>query len=290
MDRRYRNGDIPGFVLHSTSLPLPTNYTGEEGGSVSLSTSSSSSSREQATRPLTSAISADSGDTLYFSAEAQPNTYYSNSLFGLAADTALSKRIQAGFSGNTGNMRAYLLVTDGTGSHIQVLTPDDAASDIGRDPKFYVTKIVTHTDGSVDAFMKYYANTDVLPTAEPATWDLQITGVTGLAGLSYDYLSITGVSYSNYGGEGCMFDEFRIGETWGDVVPTVPEPSTLVLLASGLIGLLAYAWRKRNRNHCRTASSTIAAVVILDIGRRMVDVLKLSHPSSNFLMHANSTV
>ena len=26
---------------------------------------------------------------------------------------------------------------------------------------------------------------------------------------------------------------------------TVPEPSTLVLLALGLIGLLAYAWRKR---------------------------------------------
>jgi hypothetical protein len=29
-----------------------------------------------------------------------------------------------------------------------------------------------------------------------------------------------------------------------DVTPT-PEPSTLVLLASGLIGLLAYTWRKR---------------------------------------------
>jgi len=25
----------------------------------------------------------------------------------------------------------------------------------------------------------------------------------------------------------------------------VPEPSTLVLLAAGLLGLLAYAWRKR---------------------------------------------
>ncbi|MBU4272353.1 MAG: PEP-CTERM sorting domain-containing protein [Planctomycetes bacterium] len=27
--------------------------------------------------------------------------------------------------------------------------------------------------------------------------------------------------------------------------PTIPEPSTLVLLATGLIGLLCYAWRKR---------------------------------------------
>ena len=28
-------------------------------------------------------------------------------------------------------------------------------------------------------------------------------------------------------------------------VTSVPEPSALVLLAGGLIGLLAYAWRKR---------------------------------------------
>ena len=28
-------------------------------------------------------------------------------------------------------------------------------------------------------------------------------------------------------------------------VASVPEPGTLVLLATGLIGLLAYAWRKR---------------------------------------------
>ena len=35
--------------------------------------------------------------------------------------------------------------------------------------------------------------------------------------------------------------------TWaGFQVASVPEPSTLVLLASGLIGLLCYAWRKRS--------------------------------------------
>ena len=34
-------------------------------------------------------------------------------------------------------------------------------------------------------------------------------------------------------------------ELEGLTLSSVPEPSTIVLLASGLIGLLAYAWRKR---------------------------------------------
>jgi hypothetical protein len=33
------------------------------------------------------------------------------------------------------------------------------------------------------------------------------------------------------------------GDIWA--TGTIPEPSTLVLLVSGLLGLLAYAWRKR---------------------------------------------
>ena len=36
-----------------------------------------------------------------------------------------------------------------------------------------------------------------------------------------------------------------LGLTNGKTLPLVPEPGTLVLLASGLMGLLAYAWRKR---------------------------------------------
>ncbi|MBU4273640.1 MAG: PEP-CTERM sorting domain-containing protein [Planctomycetes bacterium] len=41
-----------------------------------------------------------------------------------------------------------------------------------------------------------------------------------------------------------FMDDVRIGTTWADVGP-VPEPSTLLLLAAGLLGLLCYAWRKR---------------------------------------------
>jgi hypothetical protein len=39
-------------------------------------------------------------------------------------------------------------------------------------------------------------------------------------------------------------DELRIGTTYADVIGT-PEPSVVTLLTTGLIGLLAYAWRKR---------------------------------------------
>ncbi len=42
------------------------------------------------------------------------------------------------------------------------------------------------------------------------------------------------------GGGWAWFDNVRL-----DYSTTVPEPSALALLATGLIGLLAYAWRKR---------------------------------------------
>jgi hypothetical protein len=42
------------------------------------------------------------------------------------------------------------------------------------------------------------------------------------------------------GGEACVgLDNVRLSDS------TVPEPGTIVLLGTGLLGLLAYAWRKR---------------------------------------------
>jgi hypothetical protein len=45
------------------------------------------------------------------------------------------------------------------------------------------------------------------------------------------------ILFGTVGNGGAVFDNFA--------VTSVPEPSTLMLLVTGLIGLLAYAWRKR---------------------------------------------
>jgi hypothetical protein len=58
----------------------------------------------------------------------------------------------------------------------------------------------------------------------------------------------------NYDGNVDISDLSALGQHWnqsiagfsgGEGGAIVPEPSTLVMLAAGLIGLLAYAWRKR---------------------------------------------
>jgi len=48
-----------------------------------------------------------------------------------------------------------------------------------------------------------------------------------------------------YGGGRVEFDEIRLGTEFGDVAPIVPEPSTLVLAAMGLLGFGLFVRRKR---------------------------------------------
>jgi hypothetical protein len=53
-------------------------------------------------------------------------------------------------------------------------------------------------------------------------------------------LSLSNISIFSDMGSGCYLDAVSVTN-----VTPVPEPSTLVLLTGGLLGLLAYAWRKR---------------------------------------------
>jgi hypothetical protein len=74
--------------------------------------------------------------------------------------------------------------------------------------------------------------TDVKVTAVGSQGGVIASGVTGIEVVFYD----SGVS--GYGVS--VYHELDVVGT-----ATVPEPGTLTLLAAGLLGLIAYAWRKR---------------------------------------------
>jgi hypothetical protein len=59
-------------------------------------------------------------------------------------------------------------------------------------------------------------------------------------------MSFDALSLASFNGGVFYADEIRLGTTFASVTPSsVPEPSTVGLLVTGLFGLLAYAWRKR---------------------------------------------
>jgi hypothetical protein len=72
----------------------------------------------------------------------------------------------------------------------------------------------------------------------------QVTPLTKSGDISFDSIRFRSGNYST-GLRPFTFDEIRLGTTWSDVGMVVPEPNTLILFASGLAALLAYAWRRR---------------------------------------------
>ncbi len=87
--------------------------------------------------------------------------------------------------------------------------------------QFYIVQVHRKTDGNVDIYLD-----DTLIATKPL-----------IAGVNPGMVYVG--DWTTYAGTGTMVvDYVRLGGV-------VPEPGTLVLLATGLAGLLCYAWRKR---------------------------------------------
>lgn len=78
----------------------------------------------------------------------------------------------------------------------------------------------------------------------PATFTLTFADSTTVTDSQYDQFR-TVVNYSTATAQTLTFDMNEYAGVMAIAVSTVPEPSSLVFLGSSLVGLLAYAWRKR---------------------------------------------
>jgi hypothetical protein len=77
-----------------------------------------------------------------------------------------------------------------------------------------------------------------LPGTATEVWNTYSFQFTTLAGQAYVGQTI-GVEFATAGYGYCGVDNFSL------TVMTVPEPAAIVLVVTGVIGLLCYAWRKR---------------------------------------------
>ena len=106
---------------------------------------------------------------------------------------------------------------------------------------FLVAKIVGNSEpyqtNPEDWYMKIYDPDMTIDLSEPASYDLHYNSTGTGVNMNKIFLGL-------FDGAQGQIDEIRVGNTWQDVVP-IPEPSSVILAALGLFGLLLFAARKR---------------------------------------------
>lgn len=226
--------DVP-LASTNASLSYPGGTGSPTGGRIELTAADTSA---QAVRAP--------GTTMNLSTSGQ--TWYSSALMRRSALTGELSTVS--FINGT-NIRWFYGV-DANGKFTVAVDPGNAAQratstalQAEADTTYLlVAKIRTNTaaGGNDDVFLQVFGPNDVI--AEPATdndWTLRANGNSGVT------LNSIRLDFANGDGQTNQFDEFRVGTTWADVAPAaVPEPSTLALVAIGLLGAAGFCWRRKS--------------------------------------------
>ncbi len=224
--------NLPNLAITNTSLLYPSGVQLSPAGSRVEVTDTAVN--DPAGRGLATTINLGTGG----------QEFYSSALFRRSALTGELTSVLIDDAATTPNIRWYYGI-DTNGFFSTAVNPSEptqrATSLVPALPDttyLLVAKIRTNTgpNGNDEVFLRVFAEgSTITEPIDDSAWDLRASGNSGVT------LSRFRLSMSNVIGQSNQFDEFRVGNSFADVVG-VPEPG---VAASALLGMLAFARRRR---------------------------------------------